>query len=337
MSPLIPATLLLYISLIVGTILSLSSTQWIIIWVGIEVNLISFIPLITLTNNFQETEAAIKYFTAQAIGSIIILYGGIIITRDYLEPGEYKYIRLLTLIGLITKLGIAPTHTWFPPTIASISWASCIILTTWQKIGPIIIIGQTLSLHPPQIIHAVISIGALTGGIMGLFQTQLRPLLAYSSIGHIAWILAAAIIRNNTIIIYISTYIIISLTLFSLLIKRNLKSRSIPIIAKQNIIIIIGVLRIILSLGGLPPFLGFIPKWWTLQEIIKISPYIITIIFILTGSLINLFYYISIIINITMLAPPYHPLYRPYKIITASIVIISLFTIPALPLIITFI
>jgi NADH-ubiquinone oxidoreductase chain 2 len=111
MSPLIPATLLLYISLIVGTILSLSSTQWIIIWVGIEVNLISFIPLITLTNNFQETEAAIKYFTAQAIGSIIILYGGIIITRDYLEPGEYKYIRLLTLIGLITKLGIAPTHT----------------------------------------------------------------------------------------------------------------------------------------------------------------------------------------------------------------------------------
>jgi NADH:ubiquinone oxidoreductase subunit 2 (subunit N) len=97
---------------------------------GLELNLISFVPLLAYSNKFNEAEASIKYFLAQALGSGLILLGSL---RFFISPHMLfnpDFLNILLFIGLITKLGLPPCHFWFPSVISLISWPMCIVLTT---------------------------------------------------------------------------------------------------------------------------------------------------------------------------------------------------------------
>lgn len=270
-------------TLILRTFIAISASHWLIIWIALELNILSFIPLIIFSSWHQETEASIKYFLFQALGSRLLLLG------SYSSEAF-----VLIFIGIIVKLGIAPFHFWFPSVINSISWPMCLLLATWQKIVPLLVLILTASSIQSSFIFLLASLNALVGGIGGLNQTQIRPLLAYSSVGHIGWILAASAVSSSIRITYFCIYIITSGTLFLYLFFLNASSRkSISSTISSDMFSLIILTLLLLSLGGLPPLTGFIPKWLVISSFqTLITPFILIL-----GSLINLFYYLNICLS----------------------------------------
>lgn len=163
-------------------------------------------------------------------------------------------------------------------------------MLTWQKVAPIIILSY-LTLIPRLIIIFILA-SRIVGRITGLNQTCIRKIIAYSSINHIRWMLSAIICSISTWLIYLTIYSFINMVIIIIL-----KSWKIYFIAqinniKNNSNKILFILNFF-SLGGLPPFTGFIPKWITIQQLRNRSFYfLVTILIIFT--LVTLFFYLRI-------------------------------------------
>lgn len=261
---------------------------------GLEINLLSFIPLVNDTKNILSSESSLKYFLIQTLASssllfILIIY--LVTINNNFELIIWNQIINLGIIScLIIKIGIAPFHFWFPNIIEGFNWINAFILLTWQKIAPIILLSY-LNLN---FIFIPIILSIIIGSLGGLNQTSLRKIIAYSSINHISWIRIAIIFSNNLWLNYFLFYILLSSTLIyffyinqlffiSQLYSMHNNSNSLKLILFLNF----------LSLGGLPPFLGFFPKWIVIQRLTEINQlYIITLIVLIT--LLTLFYYTRI-------------------------------------------
>lgn len=314
MFSLIPFGFLFIFILTFGTVLSLSSLHWLSIWAGLEINLMGFIPILVYTGASRETESGIKYFIIQALGSGIIMAGrlvsfGPLITWEIAAPNLTWPGLLLLAFGLILKLGRFPFHFWLPRVMAGISWFSCLILTTWQKLAPLFLLLSLLIISPESnfiifpFLLTMAGFSALVGGIGGLNQTQVRALLAYSSIGHMGWILLCATIRGSALKLYFAVYFIVSLCVFISLwaSEKSFFSQSGISSLSNTKFHEIRLILILLSLGGIPPLLGFLSKWtaiWfssTLNLTLPVLP-------LLFGSLIRLFYYLSLLFSLSLLS-----------------------------------
>nr|AXA45302.1 NADH dehydrogenase subunit 2 [Anguloclavus sp. 1 MNHN IM 2013-19732] len=286
-----------------GTILSLSSIHWLGIWVGLEINLIGFLPLLVYQKSISESESAVKYFIVQALGSSLLMLGSLITfsssyTWDlYVNSYQDTVGLILLTAGLCTKLGLFPFHYWLPGVMAGLPWFSCLLLATWQKLAPLFLLLCLLELNQSYTLIymlCVISMGSgLIGGFGGMNQTQIRALLAYSSIGHLGWMTFAILHSEWTMKLYLLIYIIISLSLFSSLwlsdsgMMKHINS------LKTSSLMQASILLLLLSLGGLPPLLGFIPKFMVILSGIN-SPWLLVLFALILGSLMSLFYYLSL-------------------------------------------
>nr|YP_010362110.1 NADH dehydrogenase subunit 2 [Branchinotogluma segonzaci]UNQ87670.1 NADH dehydrogenase subunit 2 [Branchinotogluma segonzaci] len=303
-----PFTFLFSSTLILGSILAISSSQWIFIWLGLELNLMSFIPLLVYSNKYNEAEASMKYFLAQALGSGLILLGSMTLYMNPQTLMNTNFMNMFLFMGLITKLGIPPCHFWFPSVMSMISWPMCLILTTWQKLVPIIILAYSIMPNMNLIISTIIIMSSIIGGLGGLNQTQLRPLMAYSSIGHMSWMLAAMTSSYSCSMIYLMIYIMITTPLMMLFwTSSSLSNMTTLKFSFYSPSHKMTISLLLMSLGGLPPFLGFFPKWMVMESL---STSFILIIFItLLGSMINLYYYLNLMF-INILTPSFLPLIK---------------------------
>lgn len=280
-----PFLTLFLITLLTRTIIALSSHLWLIVWIALELNIISFIPLISSSNWLQESEASLKYLLFQALGSVLLLIGSI-----------NSSLQLLIILGLLIKAGAAPFHFWFPSVIKRISWPAATLLITWQKIAPVVIVTTSFPTFQTRLLAAGLT-RALVGALGGLSQTHLRPLLAYSSIGHIGWIITARRRSPSTSIIYLSTYILISLPIILGAFKggvNSLKKTQRPVTHRHQYILFPSIL----SLRGLPPLLGFMPKIIVLLSLNSLPALILII-----SSLTNLSYYLNFFFTIYLSTP----------------------------------
>jgi len=287
----------IYLLLVVSTVLTIIRPNWLIAWIILEINILRFIPLIIRSKTNQETEASIKYFLSQALGSILILLG----IRIMYQPLTQIISISIIIIAIFIKLGIAPCHFWYPSVIASLSWINCLTLSTWQKLAPLrLLITLRLKSQLAIIIIIVARINALVGGVIGINQTHLRPLLAYSSIGHIGWMVS--ILSINKIIfciIYFIIYTLVVAPIFLIINTANSKTiKSMYNLFKTNATITILIAIRILSLAGIPPLTGFMPKLIVITKLIEFSH--IIIVFLLIGALINLYYYLNITFNLLL-------------------------------------
>ena len=280
----------IYLLLVISTILTIIRPNWLIAWIILEINILRFIPLIIRSKTNQETEASIKYFLSQALG-IRIIY----------QPLTQIISISIIIIAIFIKLGIAPCHFWYPSVIASLSWINCLTLSTWQKLAPLrLLITLRLKSQLATIIIITARINALIGGVIGINQTHLRPLLAYSSIGHIGWIVSILSI-NKVIycIIYFIIYTLVVAPIFLIINTANSKTiKSMYNLFKTNATITILIAIRILSLAGIPPLTGFIPKLMVITKLIEYRHVII--VFLLIGALINLYYYLNITFNLLL-------------------------------------
>lgn len=280
-------------TLIIGTLIRISSSSWFRIWMGLEINLLSFIPISIKANNLFSSEASLKYFLTQALASNILLFS-IIFYLFLIEKFFYYNSHFITLIfssTIILKRGIAPFHFWFPNVIEGLNWINNFILITWQKVAPLVIISYCLNFY--LFLIAIIS-SSIIGAINGLNQTSLRKIIAYSSINHLRWIIARILNNENIWKIYFIFYSFLSFVI--ILIFNTFKIfnlNQIFSISIKNKFIKLFISIPLLSLGGLPPFLGFFPKWIVI-EILIFSKFYWLIFILINFSLITLYFYIRI-------------------------------------------
>nr|YP_010587757.1 NADH dehydrogenase subunit 2 [Tanytarsus formosanus]WAB46366.1 NADH dehydrogenase subunit 2 [Tanytarsus formosanus] len=285
--------LLFLLTLMMGTLISISSSSWLSVWMGLEINLLSFIPLSMKSNNLFSSEASLKYFLTQAIASSTLLFIIIIFMFSELNLFTKKKMILNMCLAsiLMMKSGVAPFHFWFPNVMEGLSWINSFILMTWQKMAPLIILSFCLNFF---LFNATIIISTFIGSMGGLNQTSLRKLLAFSSINHLGWMISNLINNENLWKIYFFFYSFLSLTIILTFKNFNIFNinQMFSLKFKTKMMKLFFSLPL-LSLGGLPPFLGFFPKWITIETLIM-NNFILMTFFMINFTLITLYFYIRI-------------------------------------------
>nr|WGM81065.1 NADH dehydrogenase subunit 2 [Acerbas sarala chinensis] len=282
--------------LIFSTFISISSNSWMGCWIGLEINLLSFIPLISISNNLLTSEASLKYFLIQSIASINFLFS-ILLKMIMLKNFEINLlISILINSSMLAKMGSTPFHFWFPNIIEGMSWLNCFILMTWQKITPMILLSYYFNKN---FLMFIMLMNTIIGAIGGINQTSLRKLMSFSSINNLGWMMSSIMISENLWLMYFFIYSFLISIMCFLFNMMNIFFINQMFIFNFNYLLKFLLLINFLSLGGLPPFLGFFPKWIIINFLMTNNFIIITFIFIMM-SLITLFFYIRIIFSCLM-------------------------------------
>uniref|UniRef100_UPI003001C32F NADH dehydrogenase subunit 2 n=1 Tax=Parotis laceritalis TaxID=3112171 RepID=UPI003001C32F len=273
-----------------SSLISISSNSWFGCWIGLEINLLSFIPLINNLNNILSSEASLKYFLVQSIASINLLFC-IILKMILIKNFEMNnFMSIMINSSLLMKMGSAPFHFWFPNIIEGLSWFNNFILMTWQKITPIILLSYYFNKN---FLLIIIIMNSIIGAVGGLNQTSLRKLMAFSSINNLGWMIASIMISENLWLFYFIIYSFMISIMCFLFYFMNMFFINQLFFININYMIKLSLLINFLSLGGLPPFIGFFPKWIVINFLLMNKLFFLTFILILM-SLIMLFFYIRI-------------------------------------------
>nr|YP_009136924.1 NADH dehydrogenase subunit 2 [Strongylura anastomella]AKE32151.1 NADH dehydrogenase subunit 2 [Strongylura anastomella] len=290
-----------------GTTITLTSSHWLLAWMGLEMNTLAIIPIMAQHHHPRAVEATTKYFIIQAAAAAMLLFAT---TTNAWISGQWDIYQLthplpsiMVTIALSLKIGMAPLHAWLPEVLQGLDLTTGLILSTWQKIAPFSLLLQI----QPTNSHILITLGItsmLVGGWAGLNQTQLRKILAYSSIAHLGWMIIVLQFSPSLTLLTLVLYMLMTLSLF-LLFKIN-KATNINSLAtswaKTPILMSLTPL-ILLSLGGLPPLTGFMSKWLILQELSKqnLAP---TATLAALSALLSLYFYLRISYTMTLTTSP---------------------------------
>nr|YP_010545660.1 NADH dehydrogenase subunit 2 [Acanthopleura loochooana]UYG48456.1 NADH dehydrogenase subunit 2 [Acanthopleura loochooana] len=277
-----------------SSIFSLCSMHWFGAWLGLEVNLMSFIPMMVQKGVSEEVESAIKYFLIQAVASALILLLAASVfwnIGNWSMMSEKIFSSILLMSSLFLKMGVAPFHFWLPSVISGLSWMSNSLLMTWQKVTPLFLICFFFYISTFQMTILALMSGFF-GGVGGMNQTAVRGLLAYSSILHNGWMISASLVSTEMVFIYFCLYCLILLSMLSLFLIEEVKNNQQFLgLFMQNKFNQSYFCVSILSLGGIPPFLGFFSKWMVISKLIIMNILFLPFILIM-GSMISLYYYL---------------------------------------------
>nr|NP_871749.1 NADH dehydrogenase subunit 2 [Hemiechinus auritus]BAC78849.1 NADH dehydrogenase subunit 2 [Hemiechinus auritus] len=334
----------IYYMLVMGTIMVLISSHWLLIWAGFEMNLMAMIPIMLYNQNPRSTESAIKYFMIQTTASIIFMMS---VSINLMLTGQWTVMYInnsmlstIITISMLMKLGAAPFHLWLPEVAQGLHLNSSMILLTWQKLPLIYLYSlySTLNFNI-MIISALLSI--VLGGWGGLNQTQLRKMMAFSSIAHMGWMMAVLCYNPNIMILNLFIYMIMTITLF-MIFKYNSSTNisNLSLICNKSPITASLLALMFMSLGALPPLTGFLPKWMVAQELIKNNNTMLALI-MLMFALISLFFYMRLIYSTSLTMFPstnnmkMYWLYansNNYSFITIIFSIMSIMMFPLMPI-----
>nr|QHZ87466.1 NADH dehydrogenase subunit 2 [Orthetrum albistylum] len=289
-----PSVFVFMMTMMSGTMISISSSSWLGMWMGLEMNLLSFIPLINKNGTPYETESAMKYFLVQAMASIMFLIS--VLISEMMDFSMNFYSPYLISSALLMKMGAAPFHFWFPGVMEGISWMNCFFLMTWQKIAPFILISYKMMNN---MLIMVIFMSTLIGSVGGLNQNSTRKIMAYSSIGHLGWMISAMMISNDLWLIYFIIYSLLNMAVLYLFYSQSMYQLSQSYFIKNNPLIKFSMMISMLSLGGLPPFLGFLPKWLVIQGLANQQSFFM-LLFMVMMTLMTLYFYMRIMFSAFM-------------------------------------
>nr|YP_009757487.1 NADH dehydrogenase subunit 2 [Ara chloropterus]QIM59434.1 NADH dehydrogenase subunit 2 [Ara chloropterus] len=306
MTPL--AKLISVSSIFLGTTITITSNHWMTAWIGLEINTLSIIPLISKSHHPRAIEATIKYFLVQAAASALLLFSGMI---NAWHTGQwditqlsYPPSRILLTTAIAIKLGLTPFHFWFPEVLQGSSFTTALLLSTVMKLPPTTILLITSHSLNPTLLTSMSIMSIALGGWMGLNQTQTRKIMAFSSISHIGWM--TIIIAHNPELTLLTFYIYTLMTASIFLSMSTTDTANLPTLMTswtKTPMLSTTLMLTLLSLAGLPPLTGFLPKWLIIQELIEQElAMVATIISLL--SLLSLFFYLRLAYCSTITLPP---------------------------------
>nr|AML26265.1 NADH dehydrogenase subunit 2 [Leiodidae sp. BMNH 1274324] len=275
--------MMFFLMMLLGIFIVISSSSWMGMWIGLEINLLAIIPLMNNKKFMQLSEASFKYFITQALASSIFLISMIFLTKILNMP-----FMLMFNSSILLKMGAAPFHFWLPEIMEGLNWNLNYLLMTIQKIAPF----NMVIINNSTFFMLIIIYGMLMSGILGMNQISMKKIMAYSSINHISWMLASLFSFKMIWLYYFITYSLINLNLLMIFKKFKILNLSQMFnILNQNFLLKLIYVLNFLSLAGLPPFLGFLPKWLTIQFMVTNFFYTSMIMVILT--LMTMFFYLK--------------------------------------------
>nr|AIZ97042.1 NADH dehydrogenase subunit 2 [Cornufer vitianus] len=302
--------LLSTLSLVAGTMTTLTSHHWILAWIGLEINTIAIMPLMVMNHHPRAIEASTKYFLTQASASALLLFSCTLnawTTGQWAITSPSNFISLVLSIALMTKLGLAPMHFWLPEVLQGINLTTGLIISTWQKIAPLTLLLQISHLINLNLILFIAILSSLAAGWGGMNQTQLRKIMAFSSIGHLAWTIIIIKFDSNMALFNFLIYTILSTAMFtSLIFLTATKMSDLSSSTTKSPTITSLTLLALLSLAGLPPLTGFSPKLFIILELIKQNIFSLSVMILLT-SLLTLFFYLRLSYILSLTLPPGMP------------------------------
>nr|YP_009368180.1 NADH dehydrogenase subunit 2 [Lepilemur grewcockorum]ADP68272.1 NADH dehydrogenase subunit 2 [Lepilemur grewcockorum] len=300
-----PITLLLIMTTVfTGTTLTVASSHWLLMWIGLEINMLAVIPVLMKNYKPRSTEAATKYFLTQATASMLLMFT---IVLNATNSGQWnitsthsQFTSLTITIALAMKMGMTPFHFWVPEVTQGISLMAGMLLLTWQKLAPISIM---LQIHPWTNMNTLLLIALLSilvGGWGGLNQTQLRKILAYSSIAHMGWMMAILTFCPSLTVLNLLIYLALTIVMFTTL-NLNMSTATLTLsnLWNKTPMITLTTMVTLLSLGGLPPLTGFLPKWMIIQDLSKNNNTIMATIMAIM-ALLNLYFYMRLIYSASL-------------------------------------
>uniref|UniRef100_Q6UJH4 NADH-ubiquinone oxidoreductase chain 2 n=2 Tax=Lialis TaxID=52171 RepID=Q6UJH4_9SAUR len=299
---------LLIFSLALGTLITMSSSHWLLAWAGLEMNTLAIIPIISKQHHPRATEAATKYFFTQAAASALIVFAT---TINAWKTGQWDISQIflpetstIITLAIAMKLGLAPFHFWLPEVLQGSSLPIAMLISTWQKLAPTALLFMTINNLNQNILILLGLISTLIGGWMGLNQTQTRKIMAFSSIAHMGWMFTSLALTPYLSLLILLTYLILTSATFMALLSTTSKTLhdlgtswtiSPPLLAITMLTL--------LSLGGLPPLTGFLPKWLVLKELVTMNFITLSVLMALS-TLPSLFFYLRMSHMTTLTLPP---------------------------------
>ena len=316
---------ILILSSVLGMMVMISSNDLMVFYMGLELQSLALYVLATFNRDqLKSSEAGLKYFVLSALSSGLLLYGCSLVygfsgstnfdtIANQLNSNEYvlTFGIVFILVGLAFKISAVPFHMWAPDVYEGSPTSVTLFFTMVPKIAALTVFIRFLYvpflnlIDQWQMIIVFLSIASmLFGAIAAIGQTNIKRLIAYSSIGHIGYTLAGLATGSNegiqSSIIYISIYIIMNLALFSclLMLKRNNQYYEeigdLSGLSKNHPLLSLSLLIILFSLAGIPPLAGFFAKFYIFKAVLEQSMYFLAIVGLLS-TVVAAFYYLRII------------------------------------------
>nr|QBS54812.1 NADH dehydrogenase subunit 2 [Daphoenositta papuensis papuensis] len=342
------AKLVFTISLLLGTTITISSNHWVMAWTGLEINTLAILPLISKSHHPRAIEAATKYFLVQATASALILFSSMM---NAWHTGQWDITQmthpiacLILTTAISMKLGLAPFHFWFPEVLQGSPLITGLLLSTVMKFPPITLLFMTSQSLNPTLLTTMAILSTALGGWMGLNQTQIRKIMAFSSISHLGWMAIIVVYNPKLTLLNFYLYTLMTSAVFLTLNSTKVLKLSTLMTSWTKTPSLNAILLLtLLSLAGLPPLTGFLPKWLIIQELTKQEMVPAAMIISLT-SLLGLFFYLRLAYCTMITLPPHTTnhmkqwhINKRVSILIAILSTSSLLLLPVSPMILTII
>ena len=316
---------ILIMSAILGMFVMVSSNNLIGLYLGIELQSLSLYVLASLNrDSIKSTEAGVKYFVLGALSSGLLLYGCSLIygftgsTNYYIIAENFDSHNLgllfglvFILIGLAFKISAVPFHMWTPdvyegaPTSVTAFFALAPKVAGFGAIIRILYVAFGNVFVEWQVILIFISVASMIlGAVAAIGQTNIKRLMAYSSISHMGYGLAGLATGINegvsASILYIFLYVVMNIGSFVCILIMKRKNiyveniRDLSGLSKNHPVIAFSFTAILFSLAGIPPLAGFFAKFYIFMAVVKANLFALAVIGLIT-SVISAFYYLRII------------------------------------------
>nr|YP_007475041.1 NADH dehydrogenase subunit 2 [Haemaphysalis inermis]AFU55290.1 NADH dehydrogenase subunit 2 [Haemaphysalis inermis] len=268
--------------ILITILITISSKFWFIFWLMMEMNMMMFIPILK-NNKIHSCNSMITYFIIQSFSSTLFFFSSTMMFMN--EISMFSYIMN---ISILIKLAIVPFHFWLTMISESLDTLSMFLMLTVQKMIPLFI----LLLIKSNIILMMGLISSIFGSIMALNSKFMKKILIFSSISHLGWMIVLIYAESNFWISYLLMYTLIIYNILKLMKKNNLIKMSTFFLKNMPISEKISLICLMMSLSGMPPFIGFFIKLMSIMMIIKITKTVMIIMII--SSLINIYFYIRL-------------------------------------------
>nr|UAT98539.1 NADH dehydrogenase subunit 2 [Neoalcathous huangshanana] len=269
--------------LTLSVMMSMSSNNFMTTWISMEINLISFVPIMKKSNKMNEQ--SMKYLIIQSVASSIMM-ASMIINSIVNHPINES---ILMMTGVLMSMGMMPFHLWLPMTMQMMSWKICSMMMTMQKIIPTIVAAQMTSM---KLMMLPMAMSMFMGPVAGMKQTSMKKMMAYSSITNSPIMITCLKLSKQQFFLFFSMYSMINIFMINLMESNNINFMN--QLNNQTNMTKLSMMTSAMSMSGMPPTTGFLIKWMIIKSSMEMS--IIMPMIMVSSSMISTFMYLNMFI-----------------------------------------
>nr|YP_010591415.1 NADH dehydrogenase subunit 2 [Stethoconus japonicus]UFQ24454.1 NADH dehydrogenase subunit 2 [Stethoconus japonicus] len=284
--------------MILSTIMVTSSNNWMNMWMGMEINMMSFIVIMFNSKNNFLSQSSMMYFLTQSMASIMFIMMMMMFNFNIIKM-EKTIMSNIMMMTMMIKMGSPPFHFWFPNIMNKTNWMTCMLMSTWQKVAPMYVMSQMMT--DSYMMIMIIITNVITGALMGLNHTSTRMIMAYSSITHTGWMMSCMLSNKKSWLMYMALYSLLMMSVCMMMYKYNIMHINQMNLKNMYPYEKITLLIMMMSMGGMPPFLGFLPKWIALENMIHLSKMPLLMVMMMS-SLLTLSYYLRLVSSTSLMS-----------------------------------